>query len=128
MLAEAEYLQGNETSAVKRINEVRARAGLPDYDPDYVPSDPEETVRTVWEQLIHERRCEFAGENQRWFDLVRMYPKEEPDRPDAKPQRQLRRKRICSCRSPIRSTCSIPRACTRTRAINLRSAKHDTNT
>lgn len=77
MLAEAEYLQGNETSAVKRINEVRARAGLPDYDPDYVPSDPEETVRTVWEQLIHERRCEFAGENQRWFDLVRMYPKEE---------------------------------------------------
>ncbi len=77
MLAEAEYLLGNEDLTVKYINQVRARAGLADYDPAYIPSDPEETVRTVWEQLIHERRCEFAGENQRWFDLVRMYPKKE---------------------------------------------------
>lgn len=77
MLAEAEYLLGNEDLTVKYINAVRARAGLRDYDPAYVPSDPEETVRNVWEQLIHERRCEFAGENQRWFDLVRMHTKKE---------------------------------------------------
>lgn len=77
MLAEAEYLLGAEELTVEYINEVRARAGLRAYDPAYVPSNPEEVVRPVWEQLIHERRCEFACENLRWFDLVRMYSKKE---------------------------------------------------
>lgn len=63
MMAEA---QGYSQASLDLINNVRPRAGLPNY-----------TLATVanaaqFEQaLSHERRIEFAFENQRWFDLIR---------------------------------------------------------
>ncbi|MEL6864268.1 MAG: RagB/SusD family nutrient uptake outer membrane protein [Bacteroidota bacterium] len=63
ILAEALMeIQGGETSAgeaLQYFNEVRQRAGLEPLD--YINR----------ELMLHERRVEFAFENQRWFDLVR---------------------------------------------------------
>jgi hypothetical protein len=55
----------NSTSdalAIEYFNAVRTRAGL----------DPLGSTVT-WEQLIHERRCEFALEGINWFDIKRYY-------------------------------------------------------
>jgi hypothetical protein len=51
----------SDATAVGYLNAVRARAGL----------DPLPTVS--WEQLIYERRCEFALEGVSWFDIKRYY-------------------------------------------------------
>lgn len=50
---------GSQTEVDAIVNEVRTRAGIP-------------TIADVtYEQLIEERRREFAGEGLRWHDLVR---------------------------------------------------------
>ena len=61
--AEAEVLQGNTTSAtaLSAFNAVRQRA---------VPSDVEKTALT-FDDIWKERRLEFAGEGDRWYDFVR---------------------------------------------------------
>jgi hypothetical protein len=49
--------------AVAEINRVRARAGLPAVNP---------ASKAEFDQILkHERRIEFVGEGQYWFDLVR---------------------------------------------------------
>jgi hypothetical protein len=61
---EAAMGAANSTSdalAVQYFNDVRARAGL----------DPLSAV--TWEQLLYERRCEFALEGINWFDIKRYY-------------------------------------------------------
>ncbi|MGB3006687.1 MAG: RagB/SusD family nutrient uptake outer membrane protein [Chitinophagaceae bacterium] len=63
MLAEA---QGNSTSSIGLINQVRVRAGLTGLDPLLI-----NTPALFENALATERRLEFAFENQRWFDLVR---------------------------------------------------------
>ncbi|MEP7258561.1 MAG: RagB/SusD family nutrient uptake outer membrane protein [Flavitalea sp.] len=50
---------GTQNDADEIVNQVRARAGL----------DP--LVSVTFEQLMEERRKEFAGEGLRWFDLAR---------------------------------------------------------
>jgi hypothetical protein len=62
MLAEA---QGNTSSSVGYINQVRVRAGLGTI------ASPQPTVAAFEQELVDERRREFAFENHRWFDLVR---------------------------------------------------------
>ena len=62
MLAEA---QGFTPESISLINQVRTRAGL-----DVLP-DTINTVELFEKALSHERRLEFAFENQRWFDLLR---------------------------------------------------------
>ncbi len=55
-------IQGGETSSAEALNYfnmVRLRAGLEPLD--FID-------RTI---MLHERRVEFAFENQRWFDLIR---------------------------------------------------------
>lgn len=52
----------SDPAAVEYFNAVRTRAGL---DPLTAP--------ITWEQLIHERRCEFALEGVSWFDVKRYY-------------------------------------------------------
>ncbi|MDR1416362.1 MAG: RagB/SusD family nutrient uptake outer membrane protein [Prevotellaceae bacterium] len=52
----------SDADAVAYFNAVRARAGL---DPLSAP--------VSWEQLLHERRCEFALEGISWFDVKRYY-------------------------------------------------------
>ena len=60
MRAEALLKTGGAQSEVDAIvNQVRARAGIP------------ELSNVTYEQLIEERRREFAGEGLRWHDLVR---------------------------------------------------------
>jgi hypothetical protein len=62
---EAAMGTGNSTSdplAINYFNAVRARAGLDGL-----------SGSITWEQLIHERRCEFAMEGINWFDVKRYY-------------------------------------------------------
>lgn len=56
---------GDASSAMKDINRIRVRAGLPEKQ----LSD----VNAVWEELRNQKMLEFAGENLRWFDLIRWY-------------------------------------------------------
>ena len=72
MLAEAYERTGDEPSAKDYLDRVRNRAGLPGYDASdaaYHAAYP-----TLREAIFHERRMELAFENQRWFDLQRLYP------------------------------------------------------
>lgn len=63
LLSLAEALgEGGEAYAL--INQVRARAGLPDIDAN--------TPGTFMEKVMKERRLEFAFETHRWFDLLRL--------------------------------------------------------
>lgn len=61
--AEAEVLQGktNSATALAAFNAVHQRS---------VPSDVEETSLT-FDKIWKERRLEFAGEGDRWYDFVR---------------------------------------------------------
>ncbi|WP_165043820.1 RagB/SusD family nutrient uptake outer membrane protein [Dysgonomonas sp. ZJ709] len=55
-----------EADAVNYLNMVRDRAGMPNY-----------TGSNLKEAIRHERRVEFAFEGQRWYDLLRLYTKDE---------------------------------------------------
>ena len=55
---------GSETEAIALINQVRDRVGA-------YPYDLAEEDESALELLIRERRCELAGEQKRFFDLVR---------------------------------------------------------
>ncbi len=63
MMAEA---QGNSTSSIAFINQVRKRTTLP----DLIAADIS-TVSMFENALVMERKLEFAFENQRWFDMLR---------------------------------------------------------
>ena len=59
-------LSGPNAEALKYLNMIRQRAGIPEYDSSQLPSKYE--FRTA---VRNERRLELAMENQRWFDLMR---------------------------------------------------------
>lgn len=64
-LAEAIIGTGTSTSdreAINAVNTVRSRAGLAGI-----------AAPLTFEQVIKERRCEFAMESQNWFDILRWY-------------------------------------------------------
>lgn len=63
MLAEA---QGNNTSSINLINQVRSRVSLP-----LLSTTTTNTTALFEKALADERKFEFAFENQRWFDLLR---------------------------------------------------------
>lgn len=63
--AEAVMGEADQTSdqdAIDKVNSVRARAGLAGYG-----------APMTWEQLITEKRREFAMEGTNWFDVLRWY-------------------------------------------------------
>ena len=67
--AEAVMGAANSTSdqtAIDRVNAVRARAGLAGYQ-----------APMSWEQLIAERRREFAIEANNWFDILRWWYRDQ---------------------------------------------------
>ncbi len=64
MYAEAQAELGNFPVANQYINKVKTRAGLPVVNITAAPA--------FREVILEERRKEFVGEGQRWFDLVRM--------------------------------------------------------
>lgn len=66
----AEALNGNNdlTNALKYLNFVRKRAGVP----EYVAIDPLVATKEAMEDaILNERQLELFGEGKRWFDLVR---------------------------------------------------------
>jgi starch-binding outer membrane protein, SusD/RagB family len=70
VLIKAEVLarQGKLTEAVDEYNKVRERAGLP----AHVFGVDVTTQQQVLDEIIHQRRLEFAFEGDRWPDLVRL--------------------------------------------------------
>ncbi len=52
------------TGAISDLNEIRTRAGLP----DYAGTEDEPSVASA---ILHERQVEFFTEGHRWFDLIR---------------------------------------------------------
>jgi hypothetical protein len=67
MLAEAENeLNGPTTKAIRAVNAMRNRVGL-----TKLPSSSVSGKDVLRNAILKERRIEFVGEGQRWFDLVR---------------------------------------------------------
>lgn len=78
LLMHAEALvrgSGSEATAKEHINMVRERAKGPGNNTDYRTVDQliaaESSLSSVLDVVFYERRAEFAGEGDRWFDLVR---------------------------------------------------------
>ena len=67
--AEACLETGDNANAMKDINRIRVRAGLPEKQ---LGSQDE-----IMKELQNQKMLEFAGENIRWDDLVRWYSYEE---------------------------------------------------
>lgn len=63
--AEACLQTGDVAGAMSDINRVRVRAGLPEKQIG--------DSSAAWEELRNQKMLEFAGENIRWFDLIRWY-------------------------------------------------------
>ncbi|WP_293944693.1 MULTISPECIES: RagB/SusD family nutrient uptake outer membrane protein [unclassified Sphingobacterium] len=64
----AEY-GGNETEAVKYLNLIRKRAGIPEYGSSQALPIP--TGQSLLQKIRDERRIELAFESHRWFDVRR---------------------------------------------------------
>ena len=65
MLAEVKMHLG-ESDAASYLNMVRERAGLDDY-----------SGSNLRDAILHERRVELAYEGQYWYDLLRLYSRQE---------------------------------------------------
>ncbi|WP_018479494.1 RagB/SusD family nutrient uptake outer membrane protein [Pontibacter roseus] len=65
--AEAEMMQGNAGEAVTYMNAVRRRAALPGKQAEMEVTPDQLNI----DFILDERAREFAGEQQRWFDLKR---------------------------------------------------------
>ncbi len=64
--AEALNQTGDMTNALKYLNYIRVRAGVPAYTAAQLP-----TISTMQDAILQERQYELFGEGKRWFDLVR---------------------------------------------------------
>ena len=79
MLAEAyERTEGNTSAkAIEYLNLVRKRPSstLKTYEESMENATYAAAYPTLRDAIFHERRVELCFENQRWFDLMRLYPK-----------------------------------------------------
>jgi len=73
MWAEAENELGNIMPAVNLLNQVRDRAGMPNYGTPEMDSRgfPVGSQQEVFNAIVHERAVELAGEQIRYLDLQR---------------------------------------------------------
>jgi len=73
MWAEAENELGNVGNAVNLMNQVRDRAGMPNYGTPEMDGRgfPVTNQQQVFDAIVHERAVELAGEQIRYFDLQR---------------------------------------------------------
>ena len=76
MLAEAYERVGNNTKAVEYLDKIRLRPSskLQDYATSMTNAAYAAAYPTLRDAIFHERRMEMCFENQRWFDLMRLYP------------------------------------------------------
>jgi hypothetical protein len=65
--AEALNKTGDLANALKYLNYIRVRAGLP----AYAANDPAVSSANMENTILNERRFELYGEGKRWWDLVR---------------------------------------------------------
>lgn len=77
MLAEVNMYLGDEDTAIKYLDEVRTRAGMPTYAAMRSNSEYQSKYPTLKLAILHERRVELAFENHRWFDLLRFFTTDE---------------------------------------------------
>ncbi|MFD2599613.1 RagB/SusD family nutrient uptake outer membrane protein [Sphingobacterium corticis] len=73
LLAETKMHLGKDAEAIALLDEVRERAGLPNYATSRMDANYSAKYPTLKEAILHERRVELAFENHRWFDLIRNY-------------------------------------------------------
>ncbi|MCD8176257.1 MAG: RagB/SusD family nutrient uptake outer membrane protein [Tannerellaceae bacterium] len=64
--AEARYHLKDESGALSDINQIRSRAGIPEWNSSNMPTD-----KTVLDLVLEERRLELAYEAQRRMDIYR---------------------------------------------------------
>lgn len=76
MLAEAYEQTSNNTKAIEYLNKVRQRPSstLQTYEQSITNAAYAAAYPTLRDAIFHERRMELCFENQRWFDLQRLYP------------------------------------------------------
>ena len=78
MLAEAyERVEGNTSAnAIAYLDKVRTRPGatIKGYAESMANAAYAAAYPTLRDAIFHERRVELCFENQRWFDLMRLYP------------------------------------------------------
>lgn len=78
MLAEAyERVEGNTSAnAIAYLDKVRTRPGstIKGYAESMTNAAYAAAYPTLRDAIFHERRVELCFENQRWFDLMRLYP------------------------------------------------------
>ena len=77
MLAEVNMYLGDNATAIRFLDQVRARAGMPDYATSMQDAAYSAKFPTLKLAILHERRVELAFENHRWFDLLRTFTTQE---------------------------------------------------
>ncbi|MEM7483829.1 MAG: RagB/SusD family nutrient uptake outer membrane protein [Bacteroidota bacterium] len=73
MQAEVELNLGNNEVAIDFLNQIRDRAGMPQYGTATMDARgfPVNTSEQIFNAIVHERFVELSGEQQRFDDLVR---------------------------------------------------------
>jgi len=73
MQAEVEMNLGNDAAAIDFLNEIRDRAGMPNYGTATMDARgfPVNTSDQIFKAIVHERFVELCGEQVRFDDLVR---------------------------------------------------------
>ena len=76
MLAEAYERTGDNAKAIENLDKVRTRmgTGIKSYEESMTNAAYAAAYPTLRDAIFHERRVELCFENQRWFDLMRLYP------------------------------------------------------
>jgi hypothetical protein len=72
-IAEAYMYQGDNANAVKYLDMVRTRAGMPVYATMLNDANYKAKYPTLKLAILHERRVELAFEHHRWHDLTRFF-------------------------------------------------------
>jgi hypothetical protein len=72
--AEAQARIGETTESIEALNQVKRRAmGLPYLD----PAPGVDVATATWQEVLDEKGWELAGEDTRWYDLIRSETLEE---------------------------------------------------